>query len=76
MGATVMAFEDLIARINLFLSDVENEPEDAHEILEQLHLELNQLRATGQPIPDDLARLEKQLEQEFSERTRTDNPSS
>jgi F0F1-type ATP synthase membrane subunit b/b' len=71
-----MAFEDLIARINLFLSDVENEPEDAHEILEQLHLELNQLRATGQPIPDDLARLEKQLEQEFSERTRTDNPSS
>jgi F0F1-type ATP synthase membrane subunit b/b' len=71
-----MAFEELIARINLFLSDVENEPEDAHEILEQLHLELNQLRATGQPIPDDLARLEKQLEQEFSERTRTDNPSS
>ena len=71
-----MAFEDLIARINLFLSDVENEPEDAHEILEQLHLELNQLRATGQPIPDDLARLEKQLEQEFSERTRTDNPSN
>jgi F0F1-type ATP synthase membrane subunit b/b' len=71
MGATVMAFEELIARINLFLSDVENEPEDAHEILEQLHLELNQLRATGQPIPEDLARLEKQLEQEFSERTRT-----
>ena len=61
-----MAFEDLIARINLFLSDVENEPKDAHEILEQLHLELNQLRATGQPIPDDLARLERQLDEEFS----------
>ena len=61
-----MAFEDLIAKINLFLSDVENEPKDAHERLEQLHLELNQLRATGQPLPDDLARLEKQLEEEFT----------
>ena len=60
-----MAFEDLIARINLFLSDVENEPKDAHELLEQLHLELNQLRATGQPVPEDLLRLERQLDEEF-----------
>jgi chaperonin cofactor prefoldin len=67
-----MAFEDLIAKINLFLSDVENAPEDAHERLEQLHLELNQLRATGQPIPEDLARLEKRLEEEFSR----DNPAA
>lgn len=61
-----MAFEELIVRLNLFLSDVEREPEDAPEILEQLHLELNQLRATGQPIPEDLARLERQLHAEFS----------
>jgi hypothetical protein len=63
-----MAFEDLIAKINLFLSDVEHEPEDPHELLEQLHLEINQMRATGQPIPEDLARLAKALEDEFSER--------
>ncbi|MGI9480447.1 MAG: hypothetical protein ACR2PI_27405 [Hyphomicrobiaceae bacterium] len=61
-----MAFEDLITRINLFLSEAINQPEDAHEQLEQLHLELNQLRATGQPIPDDLARLERRLEEEFT----------
>lgn len=61
-----MAFEDLIIKINLFLSDAVNQPEDAHEQLEQLHLELNQMRATGQPIPDDLARLEKRLMEEFS----------
>ena len=70
-----MAFESLIEKINLFLSDVENEPEDAHEMLEQLHLELNQMRATGQPIPDDLARLEKQLEEEFTERSETGDAS-
>jgi hypothetical protein len=61
-----MAFEDLITKINLFLSDVEHEPEDPHELLEQLHLEINQMRATGQPVPDDLARLVKALEDEFS----------
>lgn len=72
-----MAFEDLIAKIDLFLSDVENEPKDAHEMLEQLHLELNQLRATGQPIPEDLARLEKQLEEEFTRRAEIqDEPTS
>ncbi len=63
-----MAFEDLITKINLFLSDVENDPEDSHELLEQLHLELNQLRASGQPIPADLARLVEALEDEFSVR--------
>ena len=68
-----MAFEDLIARINLFLSDVENEPKDAHELLEQLHLELNQLRATGQPVPDDLLRLERQLDEEFSAESDNDD---
>lgn len=67
-----MAFEDLIARITLFLNEAHTEPEDAHERLEQLHLELNQMRATGQPIPDDLARMEKRLEAEFSERTSLD----
>jgi hypothetical protein len=63
-----MAFEDLIVKINLLLSQMQNNPEDAHEMLEQVHLELNQLKATGQPLPNDLVRLEKQLEQEFLSR--------
>ena len=60
-----MAFEELIARINLLLSDMENQADDAHEILEQIHMELNQLRATGQPLPEDLVELENRLEREF-----------
>ena len=61
-----MAFEDLIARMNLLLNEMEPHAEDAHEILEQIHLELNQMKATGQPLPEDLVRLEKRLEAEFS----------
>jgi len=63
-----MAFEDLIVKINLLLSEMHNNPEDSHEMLEQVHQELNQLKATGQPLPNDLVRLEKQLEQEFLSR--------
>ncbi len=61
-----MAFEDLMARINLFLSEAETEPHDAHEILIQLQQELNQMKATGQPLPDDLLNLEMQLDKEFT----------
>lgn len=60
-----MAFEDLVTRINLLFAEMDNQPEDAHELLEQIRLELNQLRATGQPLPEDLVRLEKRLEEEF-----------
>ena len=68
-----MAFEELIARINLLFSDMENQPHDAHEILEQIHLELNQLKATGQPLPEDLIELESRLEREFETRAKTRN---
>ncbi len=60
-----MAFEDLILRINMLVTEMDNRPEDAHEVLERLHLELNQFRATGQPLPDDLIELEKRLDKEF-----------
>jgi hypothetical protein len=62
-----MSFEDLLARINLLIRGAEQEPEDAHELLEQLHLEIHQMRAMGQPIPEDLAQLERHLEAEFTE---------
>jgi hypothetical protein len=63
-----MAFDDLITRINLFFSEADNEAEDAHQVLEQLHAELAQLKATGQPLPADLVRLEALLDQEFKSR--------
>lgn len=63
-----MAFDDLITRINLFFSEAEDETPDSHQILEQLHAELAQLKATGQPLPEDLVKLEALLDQEFRSR--------
>ncbi|MCR9137027.1 MAG: hypothetical protein NXI27_13585 [Alphaproteobacteria bacterium] len=61
-----MAFDDLITRINMLFVEMENQPQDATQLLEQIRLELNQMKATGQPLPDDLVKLEERLEAEFS----------
>lgn len=61
-----MAFETLLAEINLLLTEMETQPEDAHELQLTLHEKLSELRATGMPVPDDLAELEKRLEAELS----------
>lgn len=57
-----MALNELIARIELLLTEMQNQPADEHELLEQVHAELAELKATGQPLPADLVALEKQLE--------------
>lgn len=62
-----MAFEAIKARISLLLEEMENRPEDKHELYLQLHEKLNEWRATGQPLPADLVRLERALEAEFAE---------
>jgi predicted metal-dependent enzyme (double-stranded beta helix superfamily) len=58
-----MAFDELIARIKLLLTEMQNQPGDEHELLEQIHAELAELKATGQPLPEDLVQLEKQLQE-------------
>lgn len=58
-----MAFDELIARIQLLLSEMQNQPGDEHELLEQVHAELAELKATGQPLPEDLVQLEQQLQE-------------
>jgi len=60
-----MAFDDLKAEIALLLSQMENQPEDQHELYLQIREKLNEMRAFGLPLPDDLVRLEKELEAEF-----------
>jgi hypothetical protein len=62
-----MAFEALKSQIETLLEQMENQPEDKHELYLQLHEKLNEWRATGQPIPKDLLALEGELEAEFSE---------
>ncbi len=60
-----MAFEDLKAQISLLMSQINNQPDDVHELYELLHQKLNELRATGQPLPKDLVELEKRMLKEF-----------
>ena len=71
-----MAFEGLITRLNMLFNEMENQPEDNHELLEQLHMELMQMKATGQPVPQDLVELEERLTAEFEKRGRTPPPAS
>jgi hypothetical protein len=65
-----MAFEDLQAEIALLLNQMENQPEDRHELYLQIREKLNEMRAFGMPLPDDLVRLEKELEAEFRSQKR------
>jgi hypothetical protein len=60
-----MAFEELKAQIGLLLGEMNEQPEDLHELYLQIHQELNQLRATGMALPDDLVELEQRLLREF-----------
>jgi hypothetical protein len=62
-----MAFEELKAQIGLLLGDMNEQPEDLHELYLQIHQELNQLRATGMALPQDLVDLEQRLLAEFPE---------
>ncbi len=63
-----MAFEDLKAQISLLVSQINNQPEDVHELYESLHQKLNELRATGQALPADLVELERRMLKEFPKR--------
>ena len=60
-----MAFETLKAEILLLWNQLNEQTEDRHEVAFQIHEKLAELRAMGMPVPDDLARLEKELEEEF-----------
>jgi len=63
-----MAFENLLAKISLLVTQMENQPEDKHELYQQLRERLNEIRSTGMPLPQDLVRLEEELEAEFAGR--------
>jgi hypothetical protein len=61
-----MAFEDLKAELALLINQMENQPEDRHELYLQVREKLNEMRAFGMPLPDDLVRMERDLEKEFA----------
>jgi len=65
-----MAFDDLKAELALLINQMENQPEDRHELYMQIREKLNEMRAFGMPLPDDLVQLERDLEAEFARQER------
>lgn len=63
-----MAFEEIQAEIASLLNRMNEQPEDVHEVEIILREKLNEFRAFGMPLPQDLADLEALLDQRFSER--------
>ncbi len=61
-----MAFDDLQTRIALLFQGMVNQPEDEHETAETIRDLLNELRATGMPLPQDLVDIEADLEARFA----------
>ncbi|MEO8756317.1 MAG: hypothetical protein ABI398_01000 [Devosia sp.] len=60
-----MAFEDIKADIAMLFQRMVNQPEDVHQLAEEIREKLNTLRAEGMPLPEDLLLLEKQLTEEY-----------
>ena len=56
-----MSFEDLKARIYLLLEEMTAQPKNLHELQEELHEQISELRALGLPVPDDIAKAEQDL---------------
>ncbi len=65
-----MAFDLINLEIAQLLTEMQNEPEDRHEIYLSLREKLSQLKATGMPLPEDLVTLEHKLEEEFASEQR------
>jgi hypothetical protein len=61
-----MAFENVQAEIGILMTRMQTQPEDRHELYLQLMEKLNELKAYGMPLPQDLVELEKGLEAEFA----------
>jgi hypothetical protein len=53
-----MAFDDLKAELALLINQMENQPEDPHELYLQIREKLNEMRAFGMPLPEDLVEFE------------------
>lgn len=60
-----MAFDALKAELGLLLTQMQNEPADRHELYLQVMEKLNEMKAFGLPLPEDLVQLEAALEHEF-----------
>ncbi|MBV1863055.1 MAG: hypothetical protein KUG74_01345 [Rhodobacteraceae bacterium] len=56
-----MALEALKATIFMLLEEATEQPEDLHQLQEQLREKLAEFRALGLPVPQDFVEAEKDL---------------
>lgn len=61
-----MDMDDVMAELGILMTRMQNEPEDRHELYLMVMEKLNEMRAFGMPLPEDLLKLEAALEAEFA----------
>ena len=61
-----MNADELEAEISYLLSQMQNQPEDRHELYLKLQERVHRMQAYGMPIPEDLSQFLRELEQEFT----------
>ena len=62
-----MSEREVEAAVALLIEEMEGDQGDAHEIYLRLRQLLDQMRAMGMPLPDDLVKLEHDLSAEFEQ---------
>jgi hypothetical protein len=62
-----MAFDDLEAELALLVNQMDTPPENAHDLYLRIFEKLNEFKALGLPLPDDLVRVERELGAYFKE---------
>jgi hypothetical protein len=60
-----MAFDDLDAELALLINQIDTPPDNPHDLYLRIMEKLNEFKALGLPLPDDLVRVEKELEAYF-----------
>ncbi len=62
-----MAFERIKTEIGFLLTEMQNEPQDAQQMVLLVHGQLSELAAYGMPVPQDLVDLETALDSEIEQ---------
>lgn len=60
-----MAFEDFRLGLAMLLDEIAKNPDNRHELQENLREKLTEMRALGLPLPEDLVELEEYLEDDL-----------
>ena len=61
-----MSFESLKATIYLLLEEMTEQPEDLHQLQEQLREKIAEFRALGLPVPEDFIQAERDMRNELN----------